>query len=384
MFGGLAHLLAAFGTSSVDVYEWAEADVRKDRLSNNPLWSVLATPQPAIQFTGWQLAHAVIKADYLIQRDWLLPGLGFLLQIDRIVDLGAGPNLRLVTGSPATLNDFTRTSLTGRIGQGLSLLFAHSKGYGFVCHLASDPQVIAHIAALPKTAKKRAADFLFESQDMKRMILESKASFTQPENEPSPIKSKLKDALTGQVDYWMAQISPAAQKGFAVYSCLRESKSPVPSALIFVDPPRQLVRDPIRFPESLVRRRNYAAWLTLMGFQETARGLTEPGRRDRRAIDVPVIRIGTRKFAVSVQSISQKEHQWVCAGLDVEALATIGAAIDGNDGPLLAYGRDSSDGFATRASGVDYGSVFPDGSYFGVFDESSRVHRFEGYEQFLL
>lgn len=198
--------LAAFGTSSVDVYEWAEADVGMRRPPNPPLWRNLAAPRPPMQFTGWQLAHAVIKTDYLIERDWLLPGLGFILQIDRIVDLGAGRNLRLVTGSPATLNDFTGMSLAGRIGQGLSLLFAHSNGYGFVCHLASHPQVIAHIAALPKKDKKRAADFLFESQNKKRMILESKASFTQPENEPSPIKSRPKEALTEQVDYWMGQI----------------------------------------------------------------------------------------------------------------------------------------------------------------------------------
>lgn len=121
-----------------------------------------------------------------------------------------------------------------------------------------------------------------------------------------------------------------------------------------------------------------------MGFQESARGLIEGGRRDRRVIALPVIRVGRRKFAVSVQSILQKMHQWVSPGLDVEALATIGAAIDGDDGQPLAYCRDTSDGLATSVGGIEYGSVFPDGSYFGVFGQSSDVHRFEGFQQFLL
>jgi hypothetical protein len=384
MFGGLARLLVAFGTSSVDIYEWAEADVRKRRLSKGPVWSNLATPQPALLFNGWQLAHAVIKTDYLVERDWLLPGLGFLLQIDRIVDFGAGHNLRLVTGSPASLNDFTRTSLAGRVGQGLSLLFAQREGYAFVCHLASDPQVVAHIAALPKKAKKRAADFLFENQKLERMILESKASFTQADNKPSPIKSTLKDALTGQVDYWMSRIAPAAQKGFAVYSCLRESGNPVPSALIFVDPPRQLVRQPIDFPEGLVRRHNYAAWLSLMGLRQTATNLISFERRDRTEVELPVIQIGKRKFAVSAHSSTEKIHRWVCTGLDVEVVATIGAALDGDDGPLLAFGQDLSESIPRSVDGVDYGSIFPDGSYFGLFDERSPFHRFQGYERFSL
>ncbi len=128
MFGGLARLLAAFGKSSVDVYEWNQSDVRKDRLPNGPIWTSLATPRQKLNFTGWQLAHAVVKADYLIERALLLPGLGLLLQLDHIVDFASASNLKLVPGTVDTLNNFTRTSLSGRIGQGLSLLFAQSKG----------------------------------------------------------------------------------------------------------------------------------------------------------------------------------------------------------------------------------------------------------------
>ena len=380
MFGGLARQLATIGANSIDVYEWTQADIRKPRLPNGPTWGNLAEPRPKLQFTRWQLAHAVVKADYLVERDLLLPGLGFLLQIDRIVDFAAGPNLRLVPGSIVTLNDFTRTSLCGRLGPGLSLLFAQGKGYSFVCHLASDPIVARHIASLPEKSKK-VADFLFESLGSQRMILESKASFAQAANDPTPIKSTLKVALTGQVDYWMSRITPAASKGFAVYSCLRESGNPVPSALIFVDPPEQSIRQPIEFPEGQVRRRNYAAWLTLMGLNETARNLLQPDRRARTEIQLPVIQIGPQRFGVSIQFSPHKMGRWLCAGLDVHALEAIGTALDNDEGPLLAYDGATADGLTLSAAGEEFGSVFPDGSYLGWFDEHSA---FQGYQRFLL
>ena len=170
MFNSMGRILSAFGNHNVDVYEWAQADVRKSRLSNGPKWDDLARRHPILTFTGWQLAHAVVKADFLVERDLLLPGLGLLLQVDRIIDFKAGANLRTVPGSSSSLNDFTRTSLSGRLGQGLSILFAQSKGYNFAGHLASDPAVPSHLASLHgKTTK--VADFLFETLSLQRMIL---------------------------------------------------------------------------------------------------------------------------------------------------------------------------------------------------------------------
>jgi hypothetical protein len=379
MLGGIGRLLEAFGTSSIDVYEWAQADIRKVRLQNGPMWGNLTKPRPKLQFSGWQLAHAVTKADYLVERDLLLPGLGFLLQIDRIVDFSAGPNLRLVSGSAATLNDFTRSSLSGRVGQGLSLLFAQSKGYRFVCHLASDAGVASHMASLPR--KSKAADFLFERAGGERMILESKASFSQAVNDPTPIKSTLKAALTGQIDYWMTRIVPPASKGFALYSCLRETGNAVPSALIFVDPPEQPTRQPVEIPESQVRRGNYAAWLKAMGLMETARALLQPRRGGLREIELPLIQIGEQQFAVSAQSYPHNRHRWLGTGLEVSALKAISAALNGEDGPLLAYDGSFPDGPDVATVTAASGSTFPDGSYFGAFDARAD---FFGYQSFLL
>ncbi|GBQ23292.1 hypothetical protein AA12717_1447 [Gluconacetobacter sacchari DSM 12717] len=379
MLGGLGRLLAAFGTSGIDVYEWAQTDVQKVRLPNGPNWGNLAHPRPKLQFNGWKLAHAVTKADYLVERDLLLPGLGFLLQIDHIIDFSAGANLRLVPGSAATLNDFTRTSLSGRVGQGLSLLFAQSKGYHFVCHLASDVNVVSHMSSLTK--KLKAADFLFEDNRGARMILESKASFSQPTNDPTLIKSILKAALTSQVDYWMTRLTPPASKGFALYSCLRETGNAIPSALIFVDPPEQPTHQPVDIPQDQVRRRNYAAWLTAMGLTETARALLQPSRDGRRAIELPLFQIGPRQFAVAVQSYSHDGERWLGMGLDVSVLNAISAALGGEDGPLLAYERLFTDGLDMAMAEIESGSIFPDGSYFGELNIDAQL---TGFQSFLL
>lgn len=379
-------LLSSFGTKNIDVFEWAQCNVRKSRLPNNPVWGALTTTRPQLQFNGWKLAHAVTKVDYLIERDLLLPSLGFLLQTDRIFDFSAGNDLRLVPGSAATLNDFTRTSLIGRVGQGLSLLFAHNKGYCFVCHLASDAGVAKHMASHGE--KLRAADFLFENHSGERMILESKASFSQPLNDPTQIKSILKAALTGQVDYWMPRITPAASKGFALLSCLRETGNVAPSALIYVDPPEQPTRQPIEVPQAQVRRRNYASWLRAMGLNETARELLQTSRDGGRNFELPLIRIGPHKFAITGAGYRPgmfprwtERHPWPVAGLEVSALKAISAALSGDDRPLLDYPGLLADGPDIYETEIAYGSVFPDGSYFGAPDLRRDV---VGYESFLL
>ena len=379
MFWGIGRLLAALGTQSIEVYEWSESDIRKKRLPNGPLWANLAQPKPALQFNGWELAQAVMKADYLIDRNFLLPGLGFLLQLDMIVDFHSAANLSLVSGSPATLNDFTRTSLSGRLAQGLSILFAQQNNYRFAGHLASDPAVQAHLAS--GTSKtEQVADFLFEGVAKDRMILESKGSFAQADNHPSRIKSVLKNALEDQVDYWMSKVIPSATKGFAVYSCLREAGNSTPSALIFVDPPIKTDPDPIELPEAWVRRRNYAAWMRAMGFDQTATALREGARDDRRSAALPVITIEGRRFAMSNFFRQDKWGRWLCTGLDVSVMTAIGRSLRGDDTDLMAIeGTPSTD--SVKASLADRNwSIFPDGSFFGLVDGNDMPIDLEIFE----
>lgn len=375
-------LLAARNTQSIEVYEWSETDIRAKKLPNGSLWANLAQPNPPLLFNGWELAQAVIKADFLINRNSLLPSLGFLLHLESIVDFRRATDLRLVPGSPATLNDITRTSLTGRLAQGLSILFAQQKGYRFAGHLASDPAVQAHLASIKsKTKTKRVADFLFEGVNNNRMILESKGSFSQADNNPSKIKRELKNALEGQVDYWMSKIVPSATKGFAVYSCLREAGNLTPSALIFVDPPTKTDPNPIELPETWVRRRNYAAWMRVMGFDKAAAELREGVRDGRRSVSLPVMTIEGRRFVMSMSSLFwHHTRRWLCAGLDVSAMTAIGRSLRGDDSYLMALDETlSTDGTEVPLSNRNW-SIFPDGSFFGLVDASAMPAHFDSFE----
>ncbi|MCW4578856.1 hypothetical protein, partial [Gluconacetobacter entanii] len=177
-------------------------------------------------------------------------------------------------------------------------------------------------------------------------------------------------------DYWMSRITPPASKGFALYSCLRATGNATPSAVIFVDPPEQPTRQPVEIPHDQVRRRNYAAWLRAMGLTETAQALLESNRDGRREIRLPLIQIGPFQFACTVSSGSNNAERWLGMGLEVSVLNAISAALDGKNGPLLAY-----DGLDIAMEEIEFGSIFPDGSYFGMLDVNAN---FVGYQNFLL
>src|SRR5688572_16830671 len=98
------------GSSSIELFEWNRPNVMMKRLPNNPVWSSFATHFATLPVTGIRLAHAVVKADYLIARNYALPSLGFLLQMDQIIDFGSSTNLRLLPGASSILNDVSQTS----------------------------------------------------------------------------------------------------------------------------------------------------------------------------------------------------------------------------------------------------------------------------------
>lgn len=178
LINSLANMLAAFGRKSVEVYEWDRPDIVNNKLADHAAWTDVTSPRADLEFTGWSLAHAVVRADFLISGHYGLAGIGFLFQIDRIVDFTAGRNLRLQPGAANALNDVSKTSMIGRVGQGLSILFADQRHYNFLCHLAFDPSVAASLKA---NKNQEVADFLFENDAGDRMILESKATFTLQE-----------------------------------------------------------------------------------------------------------------------------------------------------------------------------------------------------------
>ncbi|WP_200551978.1 hypothetical protein [Kosakonia sp. LAM2021] len=149
---------------NVDVFEWDLKNITLKKLPHHAKWDDFAIPHPQLEFTLWQLAHAVVKTDFLIQRNYSFHSLGLILSAHQLIKLEKKHNLRLVDDIDTVVNDVTLTSLIGRLGQGLSLLLSNRLGYVFVGHLASDVKVRAHIAALPDSEKRvKIADFLFEN-----------------------------------------------------------------------------------------------------------------------------------------------------------------------------------------------------------------------------
>jgi hypothetical protein len=353
-------------STSIEVFEWKRADVTMKRLPNNPNWSMYADNKGPLDLTGVGLAHAVVRADFLVAQNFLLPGLGFILQMDQIIDFRSSTNLRLLPGASSILGDVSQSSLAGRIGQGLSILFAESLGYSFCHHLSSDTIVRAHLA---RTGPVRVADFMFENSTKDRMILESKASFSLQNNDCTPVKSVLSAALTKQVDPSMKMFSPSASKGYAVYSCLRERGNSTPSSLIFVDPPEQDGEFPIEVPPDTVRRRNYAGWLKAMGLHDAATRLVSAQESSERTLHkFLVIKFGNHSFAFVDRGLAP----WWCwgdhlaFGIEVNALNAISATLQGPSDALLTYRPLSIEGVKLQRRK----SVMSDGTFFGFLEPS--------------
>lgn len=366
LIGDICNVLAAMDATHIDLYEWQRANVTKPRLPNNPQWPAFANSVGSMTFTGIELAHAVVKADYLIVRNFALPSVGFLLQMDQIIEFGGNAGIRLRPGASSILSDVTQSSVVGRVGQGLSILFAREHDYAFVGHLASDPSLIAH---LPISNEKRVADFLFEKTSSERMILESKATFSLDENKCSPVKTVLKQALEKQVDPWMGVVSPSPSKGYAVYSCLREVGNSTPSAIVFVDPPERKGVVQVEFPNNWVRRQNYAAWLRVMGLRDAANRLRVGGSgllSDKGPSPVKFRRaqVHGRDFALltSLDRPQDFPDTRFAVGIDLEALQMVSATIQGSSGALADFVPKP----APRFEGEPPLSILPDGTLFGL------------------
>ena len=185
----ISNIFAAFASRTIDVHEWDRSVINGSRLLPNSSWSSLTSPKAPLRLTGVSLAHAVVKADFLVAGDYGFSCIGFLLQMDRIINFESRGNMRLIQGASKALSDVAHSSITGRIGQGLAILFAHSQGYTHVSHLSQLPQVKSWLANNPNDPKRQVADFLFEDGSHNRMILESKASFKVSPNDPVQVMS---------------------------------------------------------------------------------------------------------------------------------------------------------------------------------------------------
>lgn len=366
LLAGVLNFVWSLGNSSIEIYEWQEADVQMARLPNSPYFRQLTTKRPDLVFSGWGLAHAIVKADYLDRSNLTMPGLGFLLQASNLIDFSKS-QIELKVGASKALNDFSLTSLAGRVGQGLAILYGHRLGLNFNAHLRSYVESLPAGSRGAKHKGEAMADFLFANGN-KTVLIESKGSFTQKENDPTAIKSVLKGALKTQVDPWMNYLEPPPSNGYVVYSCLREN-SWAPSALSVVDPSGNdgELAD-VSFGSEQVMRENYGAWLRVMGLHQAAERLTRtPGAPAEEAIEVQpvdtdflIYEHGGRKFAAVAEP-----YRWFLypsiVGIDLTVLRAISTSIETPEQSLAEQIVDLPEQIDVPQESV---SIFPDGSVF--------------------
>lgn len=253
-------------------------------------------PPNNMRFSGWRLAHAVKKADYLKRPPfWFLSQVGFFLEQMSTLDWRQD-NLRLFKGMSRAYPDFTGTSLAGRIGQGVAILFMEDAGYAFVGHY-------------PRSASKPGPDFVFENNSGVHALVEAKGSFVKPAREQN-IKGKLR----GAVSRLRAARKVAHNKSYAIATYLREvgDTHTEPSLVAFVDPKRKRAKDANDQDPDRIRRENYAAWLDAMGLFESASDLRERrGRVENLRLTLPTLDVIGRRFALAITSLHPRTEQMI-------------------------------------------------------------------------
>lgn len=404
-FIGLSHwialprqVLSAFnGKGSLPIHEFDKANVQKPYARIRPFLNSSGN----VSFTSWRLAHAIKKADCArwssSQILWLETA-GLFLENAQLFDWEAS-NFCLNAGMSDFYADFSRSSLTGRIAQGMALLLLEEKGYAYVGRFETEWKSRAAKQNKPcPPGKKKEPDFIAENEQKEWVLAESKGSFVSPGKKPN-IKNSLKTSLA-QLDGWDKYITPQPTKSFAIGTFLRESRdcSKETSLIAFVDPEPEAPEDPVEFPSDAVRRANYASWLSLMRFDDAANrirfGAGEPQRRS-----VPVIALVGRKYAVSVLSVLPKQpdlssrefwddlHDWPfgCArmikqglrvelvGLDLEVFEALGFVQGSSTSSALMQFKPQKwrDAEPIESDGCTfYGSIFSDGSLLGELQQN--------------
>ncbi|SNY70996.1 hypothetical protein [Pantoea sp. GL120224-02] len=371
----------------IDLYEWHQSNVMMQKLPDNPQWTSYANFRGEMSFSLWNLAHAVVKTDYLIINNFMSPCLGFLLSGNSLLKISANDNIRLIDNINSVLNDVSLTSYTGRLGQGLTIMLAHHLGYRFVGHLASDPYIKkynAHFTSLNGNKKSKVADFLFEDHTNNRAIIESKASSTLQTHETSFVKRKLKEALTKQVIPLVNSVTRVG-KGYASHSALRGFSQPINSSISYVDPPSGNEFKELNLDSLWVKRKNYSAWFALLSYFDIAKILYNNENGDLKSL-INLTRKSLRvtyicgKCCVILRWEKIGKNMLVVAGVEYSLMRSIESLLQGNDESLLRYsGIEHYESYEN--SYFENVSFFPDGTFVG---QCHSHHLERHYENFIM
>lgn len=343
-----------------------------------------------LNFSSWRLAHAVKKADcarWLNHPHLSLGATGFLIEHAHIFSW-RGQNFRLNRGMSNFYADNSRTSLSGRIGQGMALLTLESLGYGYVGRFET---LFSELAS----TNGRTPDFVVEGRNGDRALAEAKGRIISPGKSVN-IKGALKDALV-QLDNG-AKVLAHPHNRFAIGTFLREIDDlhKEPSLIAHVTIPANVSSGwygsearKSSAEADIIRRANYAAWLFFMGLWGPARRVWY-GEGERKRIRLPTIKLGRHTYALSVPGISfhslGRKFAWQrllsmselwpllnlrrarleVVGLDLDVLKTLTSASTSKEREFQPEGL-SPDRDATYvfSGGRFEGSIFSDGSIVG-------------------
>ena len=372
------------------------------------------TPKGSFTVTPWSLFHATKKAELLRDQSPIrvrLRTLGLFLEYYDLFAARSG-EIRITPGQTNLYGDFSKTSLAGRIAQGMTFLFMDRRGYrsgerleSFVRRLQGMPGTSPHwgvtVQALlnQQAAGRRAPDFIFQDHQSYTALVESKGGFAAPNSQP-PIKQSLREGLE-QIAQWLpvsspSPINPAPNKAFVVGTYLREEgdTSAEPSGIVFVDPKGAVSNDDIpRWPRDIIDRANYAAWLMALGFFGAASALRDYQESNtREQLPLPCVQMSGQTFAFTVWAADPEmsdvgSHWWstgnsvldtwrlferlqdpprvVLCGIEVGVLSAISRVLQpgASREPLVIDGPVVREPLA-----LERRSIFSDGTMLGEFN----------------
>lgn len=331
------------GRSCLPVFEIGEGIIQRPKVRIRPL----TKKSKDFPFNSWRLAHAIMKADcarWPYSNLLRVRSVGFLLEYVDMLDWDSS-ELRLSPGMTDYYADFSRTSIAGRIGQGMALLFLEDEGYTYVGRFETIINQFGsgRSSSVPSKNGIKKPDFVVESGVGKLALAEAKGSFV-PVGGYVNIKGALNAALE-QLHSGAKQLTPQPSKSFAVGTFLRDTNDNCgePSLIAYTDPPPDEAQEPVEYPKDAIRRANYASWLSLMGFGDSAQRLWKwPGDLEKRS--VATITLGEYEYVVTITGVQSQYGSDLLdgtlllypdsvvlklVGLELGVVKALGAAIQG-------------------------------------------------------
>lgn len=336
--------------------------------------AALSAPE-TMQFSAWQLAHAVRQAESNLMPPWPVlhfSMLGFLAEFGYLMSY-KHPDFRLAPGAIGALDDFVQSSFAGRLGQGVGLLWMRQRGYKFstrfqqLCANSSPP-----ISLYNAKGKKIPSPDMVFSRSGAEALLETKGAFIHPSDLKPSLVQPLNKGLK-QLSGWGAKFTPAIKSGFVTALRIREENDTHPegSMLLWTDPENEPGEHSV--PAGLIPTAHYAGWLNAMGATAAASRLISGGPTIEERFQLASI--DGELFAVQAVCRGMR-NRWVVAGIRWAILEEISilSANRRNFDEIASGHFPLPDSFAQADTDVrleperivERGSHFEDGTYLGL------------------